>query len=237
MEELGILYNTDKITHHHYHRFYPQYLEAIRDKEEGAFLEIGVDRGGSMKMWQEFFPYLFIYGVDIDIEDSGLRFKIFRADQSKKDDIESLVAKIKEKEHKVWAVNDDGSHVPEHQILTFNILFDKILEPGGTYIIEDIETSYWGNGNLYGYNLKCGYQNSSSLIEKVKDLIDFLNREFLTSENFEICKARLEHSGFHLETLTQVSTVTFGHNCLIFKKKTPTEYGLEGRPYRFKQFL
>ena len=32
---------------------------------------------------------------------------------------------------------DDGSHIPEHQILTFNTLFPSVV-PGGIYIIEDV---------------------------------------------------------------------------------------------------
>ena len=42
---------------------------------------------------------------------------------------------------KVELIVDDGSHVPEHQILSFNFLFKNLLSPGSTYIIEDIETS------------------------------------------------------------------------------------------------
>merc|ERR1719510_2493776 len=36
--------------------------------------------------------------------------------------------------------NDDGSHYPGHQIISFQQLWPK-LRPGGLYVIEDIETS------------------------------------------------------------------------------------------------
>ena len=40
---------------------------------------------------------------------------------------------------------DDGSHVVSHQIASFNALFDEALKPGGIYMVEDLETSYWGH--------------------------------------------------------------------------------------------
>ena len=47
---------------------------------------------------------------------------------------------------------DDGSHVPQHMVYTLYSLFDTALNPGGIYIIEDIETNYWKNGTvLFGY--------------------------------------------------------------------------------------
>jgi len=54
--------------------------------------------------------------------------------------MEDVVSKIK---HPVCFINDDGSHVPEHQLFSFDYLFHELLMPGGTYIIEDVETSYW----------------------------------------------------------------------------------------------
>ena len=37
---------------------------------------------------------------------------------------------------------DDGSHVPQHQITSLACLLPA-LNPGGLYIIENVETSYW----------------------------------------------------------------------------------------------
>ncbi len=37
---------------------------------------------------------------------------------------------------------DDGSHVPQHQIISLACLL-RALNPGGLYIIEDLKTSYW----------------------------------------------------------------------------------------------
>lgn len=37
---------------------------------------------------------------------------------------------------------DDGSHINEHVIKSFSILF-PLLNMGGIYAIEDLQTSYW----------------------------------------------------------------------------------------------
>ncbi len=43
---------------------------------------------------------------------------------------------------------DDGSHVPQHQIISLACLLPA-LNPGGLYIIEDLETSYWCYSDLF----------------------------------------------------------------------------------------
>ena len=48
---------------------------------------------------------------------------------------------------------------------TFDLLFRQVLLPGGTYIIEDIETSYWSRNGLYGYTTRYGYHHENSCIE------------------------------------------------------------------------
>ena len=50
---------------------------------------------------------------------------------------------------------DDGSHLPTHQRVSFEALWPAVV-PGGLYAIEDIETSYWdlsqtSRASLYGY--------------------------------------------------------------------------------------
>jgi hypothetical protein len=121
---IGRTAGTDKITHHAYHRFYPRYLEHYRKLKGMAMLEIGIDHSHSLVMWKEYFPYSFIYGIDIDIAQTGERFKIFQADQSDKTKMEKIAKKyIKEP---VFFIIDDGSHIPEHQIQTFDYLFREL---------------------------------------------------------------------------------------------------------------
>ena len=64
---------------------------------------------------------------------------LHKIDQSNSLELDKFVATVG---IKFDVILDDGSHVPEHQILTINKLWD-LVKPGGVYIIEDIETSYW----------------------------------------------------------------------------------------------
>lgn len=199
-----------------------------------AMLEIGVDRSNSLNMWLEYFPLAFIYGIDISLASKGERFEIFKADQSQQSAMQSITeAKIK---HPLFLIVDDGSHIPEHQIQCFNYLFNKALQPGGTYIVEDIETSYWTRNGLYGYTTRYGYHHERSAIEVFKDVLDDINKEFLTDENKRIQERRVGND-VSFETRQQISSVTFGQNCIIIMKKSNEEYQYDNRIYRFKKNL
>lgn len=149
---LGRKHGTDKVTHHGYHRFYPRYIDHYRSLAGCAMLEIGVDQSHSLHMWLEYFPRAFIYGVDISVSKAGERYRIFKADQSRLSEMRSIVEK--DLKHPLFLILDDGSHIPEHQVLCFDYLFREALMPGGCYIVEDIETSYWSRGGLYGYTTR-----------------------------------------------------------------------------------
>jgi hypothetical protein len=185
MFQSGIKYKTDKITHHGYQRFYDTFLIPIKNDTMNV-LEIGVDDLRSLKMWLDFFPNAKIYGMDINTKDYVYsRGYIIKGDQSKKKDL----VKVAKKTGKCKFIIDDGSHVPEHQLLTFNYLFDKCLDYGGIYIIEDVETSYWKNSNLYGYSINGGYNNDDhNIVQIFKNIVDIVNREFLNDENITTLK-------------------------------------------------
>ena len=139
--------------------------------------------------------------------------------------------------HEIFFIIDDGSHVPEHQVLSFDYLFQACLQPGGTYIIEDIETSYWAKNGLYGYETRYGYRHGQSCIEAFKELADDINSEFLTPAARDSHQERVG-SRISAKTRAEVSSVTFGMNCIIITKKTPEEKELfDGRAYRYSRNL
>ena len=227
MYKYGFQYKTDKITHHGYQRFYDYFLVPIKNHKMNV-LEIGVDSNRSIKMWLDFFKNANIYGIDINEKDFiYTRGQIFKGDQSKISDLNTVVNKI----GKCGFIIDDGSHVPKHQLNTFNYLFDKCLDYGGIYIIEDIETSYWKKSKLYGYNINSGYLNNKSIIEIFKNILDIVNSEFLTEDNKKILH---KNSKINYDNLKYISMITFGYNCIIIKKMTLHEYKKYGeRKYRF----
>jgi hypothetical protein len=231
--KIGLESSSDKIYQHGYHFIYSNILEKYTDIQNMGMIEIGIENSCSLQLWLNYFPHVFVYGMDIKVEDNGNRFKIWKGDQSNKDNLNSLVKNI---EKPIFFIIDDGSHIPEHQILTFDILFETLL-PGGIYIIEDIETSYWSKSYIYDYETKYGYHHPKSIIEFFKLLIDDVNSEFLKEEN-----KKLQHH-FIADKIKEsnrenISSITFFHNCIIVTKKTKEEVDFYGkREYYWKEKL
>jgi hypothetical protein len=219
MLQYGQLSNTDKVTHHEYHKYYEPVLKPYYNSH-GSIVEIGLGTGQSLPMWQNLFKHAHIYGVDKEYENSGNdRYTIYKGDQSNANDLNALRKSLTDKN--VFFINDDGSHIPEHQLLTFNTLF-PILKEGGIYIIEDIETSYWTKGECYNYKTRYGYKHPDSIVEIFKDASDIMNREFIVD------KTNLSKKILHYD---YIESVTFARNCIIIKKNYNAN-----REYRFKKF-
>lgn len=251
MFKAGIKYKTDKVTHHGYHRFYDPFIKPLR-KKKFNLLEIGIDAGRSLRTWNDLFLYASIYGIDIGHEYEHDRGKIYKGDQSSISDLDNVLTQIStdinnaykiynpeiirdKYPYKCRLIIDDGSHVPEHQLLTFNYLFDKCLTFGGVYIIEDIETSYWIKSELYGYNIDAGYKKSNNIVEIFKNIADIVNREFLLNEHIETIK---KNSLINYENLKYISMITFGGNCIIINKMNKKDYERYGnRKYRFMKTI
>jgi hypothetical protein len=226
----GIKYKTDKVTHHGYDRFYDYFLIPYKNTNFTLF-EIGIDAGRSLRMWLDMYPQAKIYGMDINQEYMYKNGGIFKGDQSSKEDLDFAIKEIK----KANIIIDDGSHKPEHQLFTFNYLFDKLLEFGGTYIIEDIETNYWRKGELYDYNIEAGFNAKNNIVNIFKNIVDIVNREYLLPEHIEFIK---NNSKIDFVNLKYISFIMFGHNCIIIKKMTHKEYEKYGnRKYRFGEYL
>lgn len=198
-------------------------------------LEIGVDESKSLRLWLEYFPRAFIYGIDIGVTKAGERFRIMQADQSKTPELRRLVAE--EIKHPLFFIIDDGSHIPEHQVSSFDYLFGEVLLPGGTYIIEDIETSYWTRDGLYGYQTRYGYHHQHSVVEVFKDLLDDIQSEYLTPRARESQDRRLREC-VSVATRQEINTISFGQNCILVTKKTAAEHEeFDNRRYRYSKHL
>ena len=220
MYEVGRKHGSDKLSIHQYHKIYDFYLKDIYEKD-GGMIEIGLLVNRSLKMWLELFPNMHIYGVDINpTETSGDSHTILKCDQSSKNDLEQLLDKIK---HPIHYINDDGSHIPEHQALTFNTLF-PLLEPGGIYIIEDIEVSYWEGRGIYGYKADYGLNHPKSIMSMFKKVADGINislqrhdyRNDPTRGSLYRPFENIDQDILHLE---DIHSITFARNCIIVRKE------------------
>lgn len=219
IEIYGMHYKTDKIYQHGYHRFYNKELLEYKNMHGSGILEIGVYNFNSINMWKSYFPYAFIYGMDIDKEYKDERSEVFKGDQS---DVNSLEIIKNQLNHPIFFINDDGSHIPEHQLLSFDYLFSNVLQDGGIYIIEDIEVSYWKKGSIYGYPTNYGFGNNLSIIEKFKLLVDYVNHPFLN----EADKKLLDESTSFISSKTKdaILTINFSENCIIIKKRHSNDF-------------
>ena len=211
------MYGTDKVVHHNYHEIYEFFLKDFYDSE-GGMIEIGIDSGYSLNMWLNLFKNATIYGADKNKKYKGERHQVYQVDQSIESELKDFAKKMENKG--IFFINDDGSHIPEHQLLTFNVLF-PILEDGGIYIIEDVETSYWSKNGLYGYKTRYGYKHKKSLVEIFKDAVDIVNDEFIKED----LNTKIQHH-------KQIKHVMFSTNCIIIVKGEREE-----RDYRFKKNL
>jgi hypothetical protein len=241
--KFGLESKTDKITHHYYYKYYPIWLERYRDiiknsnsNNEWAMIEIGIDHYRSLKLWQKYFPKTFIYGIDIGLQDKGGDYEIFKCDQSDLKQLTIVSDKILKTNKKIFFIIDDGSHHPDHQILTFNIFFDKLLAYGGCYIIEDIETSYWSKNDIYGYKTNFGLNVKNSAIEITKNLIDDINGEFV-NENNRLIRNKNLNTLVPEAIRNLISSISYGQNNIVIMKKSLEDLEINARPYRFEENL
>lgn len=214
---------SDKLTHHGYHRIYPWFLEHFRNQHV-KLLEIGIHATESIKLWRGYFNDVSIYGIDIDekkFDDENVH--LFQVDQSSDNDLKKFVDTVNTS---FSIIIDDGSHVPSHQIKTFEYLWPLII-PGGVYIVEDIETSYWGQSSIYGYNFDSNAPGSN-FIKYAMNCITKVNNEFINSEQ----KNSLQRFPDDIEM------VTFGYNSVIFIKKDPSSFSrFYNRPYKLSNLV
>jgi hypothetical protein len=161
--------STGRLIHKHsnYFEIYESYLSGLKGRAP-VILEIGVQHGGSLLLWDSYFEgKARIFGIDILPECKkfeGGNVAIFIGDQSDK----AFLSEVMAVTGKIDVIIDDGSHIPSHQIATFEALFYSALADDGVYICEDCHGSYWPS---YGGGLR----RSGSFIEYAKRLCDQLN--------------------------------------------------------------
>ena len=150
LTNLADRFDTDKnrITgnRHCYARVYDRLLSGRRFSLR-RLMEIGLCRGlaegnqpaiPSVDLWQSFFPFCHIFGVDLTdfSRFNNERFTSFVGDQSKREALRSVAAKLEPGSLDV--IIDDGSHASFDQQLTLREFFPLLAE-GGWYFIEDLD--------------------------------------------------------------------------------------------------
>lgn len=176
LDEIAIKHGTDKSSkHHNYCEKYEKMIGHLR-LENNNILELGFGgdehdtRGGAgLATWAEYFEYSKVTSIDIHskVYVNTDRTRFMQGSQTDEAFLNRLSMY-----NTCWdIIIDDASHNSLYTIKSLQILWPA-LKPGGWYIIEDLETSYWDNEQFMG-----GLNNPLSTVNCLKDMIDSINHE------------------------------------------------------------
>lgn len=174
LHDLGLKYKTDKAHYHNFTKIYDDALKHLIGKGIN-FLEIGVEHGFSLKMWNEFFQNANIFGADIFDKSflDGENIKTIKINQ----EIESELMLLPDN---LDVIVDDGGHTMLQQQITFKILFDKKLKSGGFFVLEDLHTSKEHYYMTHGSNSK---NNTLRLLYDLKNGTLSKDNEYFVNEH------------------------------------------------------
>jgi hypothetical protein len=178
LEEISQQYESDKgAVYHNYLEIYEKYFAKYRDNLEN-FLEIGLWKGDSIRMWRDYFTSGNLVGADIlDLSHVNLsNTQIHICDQSDRSQLENLVSKTF---NEFDIIIDDGGHWQHQQQITLGCMF-PYLKSGGIFVIEDLHTannySYTRPGDVATLEILHDWKSTKKLISNcmTDDEINYL---------------------------------------------------------------
>jgi hypothetical protein len=206
LTSLAKIYKSDKWGFHSYTPIYEKWFAPLRHKPV-RLLEIGIggyDKpllgGDSLRMWKKYFPKGIITGIDIYAKDSLAedRIRIYKGDQYDA----AFILAVAKREGPFDIIIDDGSHIQSHIIKSFETLF-PLMSPGGIYVIEDTQTSYWPK---YGGSLPEMYTVNSAM-NYFSKMTHHVNRSEWHNE-------AVKEYGHQFD----VASIAFYHNLIFIEK-------------------
>lgn len=184
----------------HYLDIYDKLLRDWQGRDV-SFLEIGVYKGGSIRMWRDFWgPKSTVTFLDIDPACAALQLDGTKVEIGDQTDT-AFLKRIAETYGPFDMIVDDGGHKMDHQNVSFRELWPH-LKDRGLYIVEDTHTSYWpGFGG--------GYKAPQSFIEKCKNLVDYMHSWYTDQDDI---------FPFHAAA-RQVHSVQFYDSLVVIEKE------------------
>ena len=129
------LFSTDKFSSHAYGEFYDKLFDG-KENEHLDVMEIGVNEGGSVRLWHDYLKKSFIVGLDIS--------NLWRG--AEEQDYPRLILHIGMDAYSqpihlydIDVIIEDGSHILADQIYALQH-FPSHLRSGGILVIEDVPT-------------------------------------------------------------------------------------------------
>lgn len=152
-----------------------------------ALLELGVQRGGSMRMWLDLLPNAQIAGLDlneVEVDDDSGRLHIFQGFQQDPEVLDRIALEVAP--HGFDVIVDDASHIGTYTSESFWHLFPNHLKPGGVYVIDDWSCGYlddWADGHAYKGSREAlgdfgpaGVQKAASELDRIEKLRRVIRR-------------------------------------------------------------
>ena len=181
-------WHTDKDTVHSYLDLYNNLL---LDKKNTAknVLEVGIQHGGSIKLWSDFFTNATVHGLDItngsnivsDIKNNDKIILYTDTDAYNEDNFNRLFLN---NGLKFDFLLDDGPHTLESMIQFIN-LYSKVMTDDGILIIEDVQDISW--------------------IETLKNAVPEELKQYIFVYDLRTCKDRYDDIVFSInKTMKQV---------------------------------
>jgi demethylmacrocin O-methyltransferase len=203
LNRLALLFHTDKWGSHWYTQHYEHYFRPLKNQSL-TVLEIGVGGyesssigGESLRMWKAYFRKSQIVGIDLYDKTSlrEARMDVRQCDQTNSESLRSLSNEYGGFD----IVIDDGSHLNDHVIKSFQVLF-PLMRANGIYVVEDTQTAYWPTWGG-------GQDNPGSSMAFFKNLVDGLNH------------AEYPVAGYTPTYLdTHIVEIAFFHNLVVVRK-------------------
>jgi SAM-dependent methyltransferase len=149
-----------------------QYEEFLAPRREQVLrvLELGVLRGGSLRLWRDYFPNAIVVGLDAEpvvlLDETG-RVRLYQGRQEDTRLLDRIGREVAPKGFDL--IVDDASHMAAPTRESFWHLFVHHLRSGGLYAIEDWGTGYWeswADGHRYARD------HCHGMVGFVKELVD-----------------------------------------------------------------
>jgi hypothetical protein len=184
-------------------------------------LEIGIQNGGSLEIWDKYFEQAeILVGCDINSKAANLRF------DSKKIQVVVGDANLTETQNKIQSIGnsydiiiDDGSHTSQDIVRSFVNYFPQ-LKNGGLYVIEDLHCSYW-------QSYTGGLNHPLSSISFFKKLTDIANYEHWGIEKKREDILRIFELNYGIQCsgaeLQNIYSIEFANSMCFIRKEEPSK--------------
>jgi hypothetical protein len=171
-----------------YEQVFDRYCHRWPD-DPPRLLEIGVNLGGSLELWRNYFhhPDAVVVGIDYNekcrqLERPERNIHVRIGKQQDRDFLQSVVDEFGPFD----VIIDDGSHIPSFTLKSFQFLFVHGLRDPGSYIVEDLHSCYHTT-NAPPFPDDPSYtgadDGSPQFIEYVKRLMDAMHAHYLQTPN------------------------------------------------------